>query len=167
MILRNIIIASVALSVAAAAGMLAFFAFFQSDEALVGKQLNVIAELVSKDSDEHELTAAVTARKIAGLFADDCWIEIPAHNISKTYAKQELSPRVLSARYRYSEILLQFNDVEIGFPDNQTARVVCTALVEALWTGGGGIREDYEIVCRFKKIENQWLFSHVKARLRS
>ena len=103
----------VAAAVLAAAGITAFFWYFQSDEARIKKRFKSIAELASKSGDEHELTTAVTAKKIADMFADTCGIDIPSYDISRTYAKNDIPAHVMGARSRYTDILLKFHDITI------------------------------------------------------
>ncbi len=162
MVMIRIVVTAV---VVAAAGIMVFFWFFQSDEAKIKKQFNVIAELASKASDEHELTAAVNARKIGEKFAETCRIEIPAYNISRTYAGKEISARIMGARSRYAEILLTFHDIDIRFPEEETARVVFTAYVEAVRLSGEPFREVHELVCRLEKNGNDWLLTQIEGVL--
>lgn len=158
-IVRNIIIAAVI----AVAGVVAFNWFFQSDEAKIKKRFKTIAELSSKDVDEHELTSAVNAGRISEMFADICRIEIPAHNISRTYAKKDITAQVMGARARYSEILLTFHDLDIRFPEEGIARVAFTAVAEAVGIPDEFVRETHEIVSFLVKIENNWYFTQVEA----
>ncbi len=165
MIMRRVAVAAVVVAIAAAAGIIAFFWFFQSDEAKIKKQFSAIAELASKASEEHELTAAVRARKIGDRFAETCRIEIPAYNISSTYAGKEIPARIMGARSRYAEISLTFHDIDIRFPEEETARVAFTAYVEAVRLSGESFREVHEFVCRLEKNENDWLFARMEGVL--
>ena len=157
--LRNIAAAAVIV----AAGVFAFFWFFQSDEAKIKKQFKTIAKLASGISKEPELKATAGARKIGGMFADTCHIEIPSHNISNTYARRDISPRILGIRSRYSDISLKFHDLSIRFPEEKIARVVVTAYLEATQISGETVREASEIVCRLEKSEKDWLFKKIEA----
>ncbi len=156
---RNIIIAAVVV----VAGVAAFYWFFQSDEAKIKKRFKTIAELSSKDADEHEFTAAINAGRISEMFAETCRIEIPARNISRTYAKKDISAQVMGARSRYSEILLTFHDLDIRFPEERVARVAFTAVVEAVMIPNEFVRETHEIVTLLVKIENNWFFNQIEA----
>lgn len=158
-IVRNIFL----VVVIAAAGVAAFYWFFQSDEAKIKKRFKTIAELSSKDADEHEFTSAINAGRISEMFADTCRIEIPAHNISRTYAKKDISAQVMGARSRYSEILLTFHDLDIRFPEEGVARVAFTAVVDAVRIPDEFVRETHEIVSFLVKIENNWFFNQVEA----
>jgi len=157
--LRTIVIAVVV----AAAGVTALFWYFQSDTAKIRKQFKAIAEAASKDAGEHELTAAAGARKIGRMFAENCRIEIPAYDISRTYAREDIPGRIMGARSRYSEISMRFHDLDIRFPSEQTARVHFTAYVEALRITGERVREGHEITCRLEQIEGDWLIHQIEA----
>lgn len=156
---RNFIITALV----AAAGIFIFFWFFTGDEMKIKKQLKNLAELVSKDSDEHPLMAAASARKIGNMFTEICMIKIPSHSISRTYKRENIPAYVMASRSRYSEISLKFHDIQIGFPDESIARIAFTAYVEAMWVSGEPIREVSEFVCRMEKIEKDWFFNQIEA----
>lgn len=155
---RNIITVSVIVLFST----IAFFWLFQSDEAKIKKRFKTIAELSSKGSDEHELTAALSARKIGDMFADTCRVEVPSYNISRTYANENIPPHVLGIRSRYSQISLKFHDLDIHFPEEGIARVMSTAFMEAVWYSGEPVREVHEIVCWLKAFEKDWFFYQIK-----
>ena len=155
---RNLITISVIVIIST----IAFFWFFQSDEAKIKKRFKTIAELSSKSSNEHELTSALSARKIGDMFADTCRVEIPSHNISRTYANENIPPHVLGVRSRYSEISLKFHDLDIHFPEEGIVRVTSTAYMEVVWYSGEPVREVHEIVCWLEKIEKDWFFNQIK-----
>lgn len=152
----------IAAAVLVVAGIIALFWYFQSDEARIKKRFNTIAELVEKSPDEHELTAAVNARRIGDMFADTCQIEIPSYNISRAYAKEDIPPHVMGARSRYSDIVMKFHDIDIDFPEEGIARVTFTAYVEAVWISGEAVREVHEIACWLEKIEKDWFFNQIE-----
>ncbi len=152
----------IAAAVLAVAGIITFFWYFQGDDAKIKKQFKTISELAEKGSDEHELTAAVNAKRIGSMFADTCRIEIPSYNISRTYARADVPAHVLGARSRYSDISLKFYDLDIDFPEEKIARVTLTAYVEAVRVSGEAVREVHEIVCRLEKIEKDWLFDQIE-----
>ena len=152
----------IAAAVLVVAGIIALFWYFQGDEARIKKRFNTIAELAEKSPDEHELTAAVNARRIGDMFADTCQIEIPSYNISRTYAREDIPAHVMGARSRYSEIAMKFHDINIEFPEEGIARVTFTAYVEAVWISGEAVREVHEIACWLEKIEKDWFFNQIE-----
>ena len=147
----------------AAAGIIVFFWFFTGDEAKIKKHFQNLAELASKDSDEHQLIAAANARKIGNMFTEICMIKIPSHSISRTYERENIPAYVMVARSRYSAIVLKFHDIQISFPQEGVARVTFTADVEAVWVSGEPIREVSEFVCRMEKVEKDWFFNRIEA----
>jgi hypothetical protein len=144
------------------AGIIALFWYFQGDAARIKKRFNTITELAEKSPDEHELTAAVNARRIGDMFADTCRIEIPSYNISRTYTREDIPSHVMGARYRYADIAMKFHDIDIDFPEEGIARVTLTAYVEAVWISGEAVREVHEIVCWLEKIEKDWFFNQIE-----
>ncbi len=152
----------IAAAVLIVAGIIAFFWYFQGDEARIKKRFKTIAELAEKSPDEHELTAAVNARRIGGMFADACQIEIPSYNISRTFDRKDIPGRVMGARSRYTDISLDFHDITIDFPEDGTAQVTLTAYMEAVWLSGKSVREVHEIACWLEKIEKDWFFNQIE-----
>jgi hypothetical protein len=152
----------IAAAILGVGGIIVLFWYFQSDEARIKKQFNTIAKLASRSGDEHELTAAVTAKKIGDMFADTCGIEIPSYRISRVYAKKDLPGHVMGARSRYSDIAMKFHDINIEFPEDGIALVTFTAYVEAVWISGEAVREVHEIACRLEKIEKDWFFNQIE-----
>lgn len=153
----------IAAAVLGVAGILVFFWYFQSDEARIKKRFKSIAELASKSGEEHELTAAVSAKKIGDMFADTCLIEIPSYNISRSYDNNDIPANVMGARSRYTDISLQFHDITIDFSENGTARVTLTGYMEAVLISGEAVREIHETVCELEKIENEWFFRRIES----
>jgi hypothetical protein len=149
-------------AILAVGGILVLFWYFQSDEARIKKQFTTIAKLASRSGEEHELTAAVAAKKIGDMFADTCVIEIPSYRISRVYAKKDLPGHVMGARSRYTDISLDFHDIIIDFPEEETAQVTLTAYVEAVWLSGQSVREVHEIACRLEKVERDWFFHQIE-----
>ncbi len=159
--LRTITILVIAAAVAFA-GVAALFWYFQSDTARIQKQFKTIAEAASKDPGEHELTAAAAARKIGAMFAENCRVEIPAYDISRTYPREDIPGRIMGARSRYSEISMTFHDLDVHFPAEQTAQVLFTAYVDAVRVTGERVREAHEITCRLEQTEGDWLINQIE-----
>lgn len=151
-ILRPIIITGVLL----AAGIITFFWFFNSEEARIKRQFKTLEELVSKDSEEHQLIAAANARKISNMFSEISRFEIPSHSISRTYKRDNIQTHMMVARGRYSAISLKFHDLHISILEKGLAHANFTAYVELVWDSEKPVREVHEFVCRMEKIEKDW-----------
>jgi hypothetical protein len=146
----------------AGVGIIIFFWLFASDEAIIKKQFKNLADLVSADSDEHQLIVAANARKIGNMFAETCLFEIPSHSISRTYKRENIPAHVMAVRSQYSAISLKFYDLHISFPKESIAQAAVTAYVEAVRTSGEPILEAHEFVIRMKKLEKDWFFNQIK-----
>jgi len=144
------------------AGIVAFFWIYQSDEARIKKRFTSISELAAKDGEENELMAALKARKIADVFAKSCRIDIPSESISQTFSKDEIPPHVMAGRARYSRLAVKFYDIQIKFPDDNTADVDLTASVAALTSSNEPVNDIYEVRCALNKIENDWFFTKIE-----
>ena len=143
-------------------GILSYYWFFQGDSAKIRNRFKTMAELASKSPDEHELAAAINARRIGDMFADACRVEIPSHDISRRYSKTDIPAHIMGARSRYPEISLRFHDLQISFPEPGASRVVLTAYLETADVSGGYGREVHEVVCRLEKIEKDWFFTEIE-----
>lgn len=144
------------------AGIIAFFWFYQSDEAKIKKRFTTISEQAEKDASENELTAALKAKKISDLFGPSCRVDIPSESVSKTIPKDEIPAHVLAARARYSKLTLKFYDIEIKFPENNVADVDLTASVDARTASGEPVNDIHEVRCTLNKIEKDWFFSKIE-----
>jgi hypothetical protein len=150
--MRRIIITGVLL----AAGIITSFWFFNSDEAKIKRQFKALAELVAKDSEEHQLIAAANARKISNMFSEISRFEIPSHSISRTYKRDNIQAHVMAVRGRYSAISLKFHDLQISILEEGLAHANFTAYVELAWDLAEPFREVHELICRIEKIEKDW-----------
>jgi hypothetical protein len=148
---------------AAAAVIIFFFWFFSGETAKIKKQFKTLADLVHKDSKEHPIMAAASARKIGNMFADLCRFEIPSHSISRTVNRENIPAHVMAVRSRYSMIVLKFHDIQVSFPEKSVARILFTSYVEGVWNSGAQAREAHEFVCRMEKVENDWYFNHIES----
>jgi len=143
------------------AAIIAFFLFFQSDTTKIKKCFNTLSAQAEKSGDEHEIIAAAAARKIESLFAESVWMDIPAYEIDQTFARNEISSRVLYARSQYREISLKFEDVKIQFPEEGAAIVTLTGILKATTSTGERVAEAHQLECELKKMEDDWLLTGV------
>jgi hypothetical protein len=155
---RNLIISTLV----AIAGIIIFFQLFTSDEAKIKKQFKNMANLVSADSDEHQLIAAANARKIGNMFAETCLFELPAHSVSRTFRRENIPAHVMAARSHYYSISLKFYDIHVSFPEEGIAQAAVTAYVEAVRVSGEPILEIHEFVFQMEKLDNDWFFNQIK-----
>jgi len=153
---------TIIIGLACIAGIIAFFWFYQTDEAKIKKRFTVISEQAAKESDETELTAALKAKQLSDMFTSSCRIIIPSESVSATLPKSDISAHIMAARLRYSKIILRFYDIKIEFPKETVADVSLTASLTAKTTSGEPVDEIHELKCVMDKIEKDWFFSGVE-----
>jgi len=150
-----------------AAGLMGFFFFYQTDAEKIRSRLDELAERVSKDESENELMAAGHAKNIAEIFTDPCVLKIPQtpyREVSGEFSRQDIRAYAMSGRARYERIELAIYDISIDFPDENTASVRLTARINAgAQDSKRRFDEFYELACKFKKIEGDWLINRVAA----
>jgi hypothetical protein len=155
---KNVIIAALMIT----GGIIAFFLFFQSDEAKIKKTFHRLSKKVEKQEDENELLSAAAANKIKNMFGQSCRIEIPSYDVDKSLPKNEIASHVLYARARYRTMSLKFYDFQFQFPEKGSSIVDLTAVFKAVTASGDPVDEIHEFECALSKIEDEWLFTGIK-----
>ncbi len=148
-------------AIVAAGAIFAFFMFFQGDEAKIKKKFHALAEQAEKDGNEHDLIAAKKAHLIEQMFFGTVRIEIPSHEINRSFPRTNISPHVLYARARYQKISLEFHDFQFEFPAEKKATVTLTGVLDAVTGSGERIREIHEMVSTLEKIDGEWRITGV------
>jgi hypothetical protein len=155
---KHIIIAGVVL----VGGIIAFFVFFQSEEAKVKGQFKRIAEKIEKKPEESIVVAATKANRISEAFTGICTVHAPAYSFSRDISSDELSTLILSARSQYSEISVKLYDFVIDFPEKGIAQAGFTASMEGKLTTGEPTADLHEFSCKLRKIEDTWRIEKVE-----
>jgi hypothetical protein len=144
-----------------AAGIIAYFVFWQSEEARVKRAFKSIARKVEKRPEETKIIAVTKANRISEAFTQTCKVHAPAYAFSGNISSDELSTIILSARSQYSEIFVKLYDFDIDFPEKDNAQVRLTARMQGKLTTGESIEELHELECRLRKIEDVWRIREV------
>lgn len=144
------------------AAVVAFFLFFQSDEAKIKKKFSTLAKKIHKQADEGDLAAAAAAHAIENMFGPSIRIEIPSYSVDQTFPNTEISPHVLYARARYTEMDMDFHDFQFEFPEEGKAVVNLTVVFKATTASGDPVDEIHEVECALEKIDGNWLFTGIK-----
>jgi hypothetical protein len=155
---KHIIIAGVIL----VGGIIAFLAFFQSEEAKVKKQFKRVAKKVEKTPEESIVVSATKANRIGEAFTGICKVQAPAYSFSRDVSSDELSTHILSMRSQYSEISVKLYDFVIDFPEKGIAQAVFTASMEGKLTTGESTADLHELKCKLRKIEGTWRIEEVE-----
>ncbi len=163
MVNRRIIFILLLFLAAAAAG---FFLLHQSEADKVRGQLASLSELAGKNGAEGAIMAASSAKKAADLFADPCFLEIPASphaDLSGRFTRQNIQAYILRARSRFQNISLDFHDTAISLPAEGTAEANLTGHLRAEADSGPPIDAFHELHFQFQKTEGQWLIKKIEA----
>lgn len=148
---------------AAAAG---FFLLHQSETDKIRGRLKSLSELAGKDAAEGAIAAAANAKKAADLFADPCFLEIPASphaDLSGRFAHQDIRAYILRARSRFQNISLDFHDISISLPAEEIADASLTGHLRAAADSEPPIDVFHELRIQFQKTDGQWLIKKIEA----
>ena len=137
-------------------GMLAALIFWQSEEAKIRKQFEFIAEKIEKTLGESPIIAAAKANQIREVSAERCRIDAPAYSAPRDILSDELPAIVFRIRSEYSAMSLMFHDFVIEFPEQDTAQVNVTAIMEGKSASGEPVEDLHELKCNMEKIEEVW-----------
>jgi hypothetical protein len=144
-------------------GIVAAVYCFQGEAKKIRKQFTLLSELASKDGDEGNLTMARRAHQISRLFAEKCDIKANLAFLSGTYARQEISGLAARARSQFSRLSVRFYDLNIEFPDEDTATVTVTGRASGTLRGGEAFDDVLELECSLRKFDDSWLFTTIEA----
>lgn len=144
------------------AGILAALIFWENEEAKIRKQFEFIEEKIDKKPVESPIIAAAKANQIREVFAEKCRIDAPAYSAPRDIPSDELPAIVLRIRSEYSAISLMFHDFVIEFPEQDSAQVNVTAVMEGKSTSGKTIEDFHELRCNLEKIKEVWRFKEVE-----
>ncbi|MBC2713796.1 MAG: hypothetical protein HF978_00605 [Desulfobacteraceae bacterium] len=145
-----------------AGAVIAFFLFFQNDEAKIKKKFQVLAKRIDKQADESDLMAAAAANQIKKMFGKSIRIEIPSYSVDKTFPRNEISPHVLYVRSQYIEMKITFHDFQFHFPKEDIAVVGLTAVFKATTATGERVDEIHEMECALEKVDDKWFFTGIR-----
>ena len=131
-----------------------------SEENKVKKQFALLAELVSKGSDEKPLAMIEKTQRIRSLFADTCVLKVSINSLSGSYSPEEIAAYATRVRAYFVRLSLRFYDLDIGFPETDTAEVMLTAKLTGSLMDGARVNEIREVACTLTKAGTTWLFSN-------
>ncbi len=163
MVNRRLIIIVLLCLAAAGAG---FFLLHQSETDKIRRQLKSLSELAGKNGAEGAIMAAANAKKAADLFADPCFLEIPASphaDRSGQFARQDIRAYILRARSRFQDISLDFHDISISLPAEDMADARLTGHLRAEADSEAPIDAFHELRLRFQKTDGQWHIKRIEA----
>jgi len=145
------------------AAVITYFVLQESEEEKVRKQFSLLSEYVSKKSDENNIMLAANAKKVQNLFAEHCELGIPMYSISGNYKPNDISSLVLSSRSYFAKVTLSFHDINVDFPEKDSASVNLTANLKGKLTSGEYTDDTHELEFTLEKVEDEWLINAIEA----
>jgi len=144
-----------------AAGVLCFW-FGNSDDKKIRKQFARLAENVTKERGEGNISMVCKMQGLGPLFSNSCEIYIPKSHLAGTYSPEELVSNVTRARMGFSSLKLEFYDIKINITGENTASVVFTGRLIGVVNNDKSADEIRELDASMEKIGGKWLFSSFK-----
>jgi len=158
MVTRNRVLAALA----AIACLWGIWYFFPTRTRQVKRRFKTLASSISKDGPEGNLTQLQQAVGAAKFFADPCAFESEYYNLAGSFSSREISGYCFEGRSRMKRLRLKFYDVQIGFPEKDTASVEATVRLTGTTKAGDDVAETHEITCELKKSDGEWRFTRIK-----
>ena len=145
-----------------AAAIWAWKRLFPGPEQVIRKELLQVAATASITPNESPLTKLAKAQHLASFFTTDAdvSVEIPNRPQQSFNGRDEIQQAALGARALLNSLKVHFLDIDVTIaPDKLSATVHLTATADL---PGEKLPEVEELEMRFKKIERDWLISHVE-----
>ncbi len=159
MVNKNILISIIILIAGCA---VYYFFFYQSDERAIQKRFDLLAENVSKDSDESKLVTIKRLATIERAFTKNVHFEIENRIRSREYSSREVARRAGGARSLFTNLTLKFYDVNIDL-QGLNAAVMATARISGNKKNGEQVAETRELEFGLQKTDGGWFIAAVKA----
>lgn len=144
-----------------AVGVWAFFYFFsaESEEELIRKQFEAVAELLRKEKAEGVIVAAANMQKLGRYFAPVTRIEIEGLNwMSGDLDREAIIRHAFRGRSMFERLSIDFALHEFGI-QGENATVLFTVSLSGQWRNGGTMREARELEAVLNKSSGKWLFT--------
>lgn len=140
-----------------------YFVFYNSDERVIKRRLNYIADNFSKEANENKILALKRVTAIKTVFKPLIHVEIEKRSISGEYSAREITRRTAGVRTHFKRITLKFYDVNIDVSPSGSALATATARITGAKKNGETFAETRELEFGWQKMEGDWLIAAVKA----
>lgn len=146
----------------AAAGVAAWLLSVDWEARAIKKQLRSLEQEMTWAPADSELTMASRIRKIQAMIAEDCQVEIPAYEISKSVRQDDVPTYLMMAKNYYKHLSVKFKDLKVESIRLPQASVLTTAYVKA--TTADGQSHDEALLLKFflQKVEKKWQITAVQ-----
>jgi hypothetical protein len=152
---------ALALVIAAVAGFL-WWRLNPSDERQVAKQVERLAEVVSKRPGETNSVMALKMNVLPGLFADEFTVALVEFPFNGDYTSTVMTSNVARARGALAELELRFYDITAELASETEATALFTAQARVRHKEGKPRVETREMICGLRKVEEKWRFTSFK-----
>jgi hypothetical protein len=143
-------------------GIAAMLYLFTSESSQVKKRFSSVATWMSKEGEESNLVTARKIQNMMSILAETCVIQDPMTGEPQELSGREIAQRAVLARRDFTTITLKFPDLDIAFPDKNTATAIATARATGVSKEGDLFSATYELECTLQKGEEGWVFSAVE-----
>jgi hypothetical protein len=145
-----------------AAGIWVTLRSSETEERRISKQLDRLADWVSKDPEEPIFATARKIRRIASLFADDCKIVTEEPSLSGAHGSEDIADRVARVRSTFTDLRLRFYDLDIAMAGRDSANAMFTGRITGRTRYQGRVDESREVACTLVRTEGEWLFARIE-----
>jgi hypothetical protein len=120
---------------------------------------STLEQFLNKSEDEPEGSIPVMQlRGLQGLFAQDCTVFGDAEGLVGSYSADELVGLMVRARGAFRSVALQFDEVAVEFPEEDTAITRFSAALDGVTMTGERLTETREVESRMRDIDGAWQF---------
>ncbi len=140
-----------------------YFFFYNTDERVIKRRLNYIADNFSKEANENKVLTLKRVTAIKTVLKPSIHVEIEKRSISGNYSAREITRRTAGVRTHFKRLTLKFYDVNIDVSPSGTALATATARITGAKKNGETFAETRELEFGWQKVEGDWLIAAVKA----
>ncbi len=158
--MKKVIVVTLLLLFVVAIGVLAYLRLRPNEEKRINKQLNSLAERVSKKPGESNSVMALKMHGLSDLFEPEVSLEIEDFPFNGVFLQNEIASHVARGRSSFRTMSLSFHDIKITLEAPDSATVELTGrLILKLSENKERNEDTREIICRMKKTDKTWRFA--------
>jgi hypothetical protein len=140
---------------------LAAWRHFTSPQRQVLRRLGALADLLAKDGPENQLTAAATARGVAGFFAPGFFVRADPYE-GELADPQQLMGAVMRLRGPAQRLDVAFSDRDVRLDEVSRTAVVGFVGTVSLDRGAGQGRESWRVRTLWVEDDGEWRIAELE-----
>ncbi len=129
-----------------------------SDEKKILKNLGLMSEYCTTESQEPGLTTLQKTSSAAKLCTDPCKVQVESFGVDREFSRKEIANHIMMMKKRLVGTTFTFQDINFSFVDNNRAELTTTLRLNGK-TVDGRFTDAYELQITAVKVEGDWLFS--------